>query len=193
MWIVINDNFTASAINPRRASGKRRSVASIASEEIERSVIEISRSKFRSKIKDANCGHHLTNRGHRQCIFSLSLSLILHQPPMRLQSEINSIEHAAQRKLGRGNSVKHRHFSRPIFLEAIYFGLQNTRICIRFRSARYEVGDAKGTKFRVTINIARYESPEHIDSSNINVFRFCRAYILFSQSAKATLKHLRAF
>lgn len=75
MWIVINDNFTASAINPRRASGKRRSVASIASEEIERSVIEISRSKFWSKIKGANCGHHLTNRGHRRCIFFLSLSL----------------------------------------------------------------------------------------------------------------------
>lgn len=131
-------------IPEQRASRKRRSVhthsVSIVSEEIERTVtIESSGSKVEAKIM----GRHLTWIGVivEMYFFSLplSLSLIQHQSSMFHQSKINSIEQA-QRKLGRGNSVKRRYFSRPIFLETthIYFLLQNMRyiyIYVRFRLA----------------------------------------------------------
>lgn len=153
MWIVINDNFTASAINPRRASGKRRSVASIASEEIEsidhdrnfgpKSKAQMWPSSYKLVIADA---------------FFLSLFLSFY---INLRSTFNR-RLTASNMQHKGNSVAEIRsnvgiFSRSVFLEAIYFRLQNTRIYVRFRLARYEVGDAKGTKFRVTINIAWME------------------------------------
>lgn len=146
MRIVTNDNFTPSAINSRRESVE----AWLRSHRRKSNKRSDHDRNFSSKVKGRIMAVVLhMNRGHRRCIFFLSLSLAINQ---RLTA--SSIRHkekgVAEIRSNVGISPPW-----PIFLEAIHFRLQNTRIYmyIRFRLARYEVGDAEGTKFRVTINI----------------------------------------
>jgi len=115
----------------------------------DRITIEISAPKSRDKLWPSS---YIWIRVSADAFFlSLSLSLSRHQ------SEINSIEHTAQRKRGRGNSIKRRHFSPLTYFSRSYTFSTSKHANIYVHpisigsiwSGRW----AEGTKFRVTINI----------------------------------------
>lgn len=168
MGIVTNDNFTASAINSR----KRRSVASIASEEIERAIE--SRSKFQLQSQGTNYGHRLTyESGSSPMHFFLSLSFYI---DLRMRAINRRLTASSIRHKGKGVAEIRSNVGIsspwPIFLEAIHFRLQNTRIYIctfDFDWLDMKWAMLKGQNFACN-DKHRNGSPEHIDvSSNINV------------------------